>query len=589
MAIGLKNAVANAFLPFLPMLPLLHSRASTPLTAMTVAIMVIGVWLPMGPLAGAFKLQPLAARLLPVADRHPVRLRAAHDADEAFSTSPASAGSDPEDNPMTQNRTFQRSDLVRIATGVMRERGLEPEFPAAALKQLAAITGPGLDADPAIRDLTALPWCSIDNDDSRDLDQLTACERLPDGTVRIFVAVADVDAVVALGTPIDRHAWTNTTSVYTSARIFAMLPERLSTDLTSLNAGQQRLAIVTEMVVDADGAVTQASQGRARVRNQAKLAYDAVSAWIDGKAPLPDAARAVPGLDEQLRTQDEAAQRLRTRRHAQGSLELETFQPRAVFDGEQVVGIEQQAHNRARQLIEEFMIATNEAGAHFLAEAGGASLRRVVRSPERWLRLVELARTYGHELPNQPDSLALAGFLAQRHRADPLRFPDLSLVVVKLMGSGEYVVERPGAAPIGHFGLAVRDYTHSTAPNRRYPDLITLRMVKAALGRRPSPYSGAELQALAEHCTQQEDAARKVERHLRKSEAALLLQSHVGQRYDAIVTGHSEVNTWVRIVTPPAEGRLGGRVHGLDVGREVRVELVSTDVERGFIDFVLVD
>ena len=407
--------------------------------------------------------------------------------------------------------------------------------------------------------------------------------------MKIFVAVADVDALVAKGSAIDTHAWTNTTSVYTSARVFAMLPERLSTDLTSLNPDQDRLAIVTEMVVAPDGSITQATLYRAKVRNHAKLAYDALSAWIDGEGPLPDAARAVAGLDAQLRTQDEVAQQLRVRRHAQGSLELETFQPRAVFDGERVVEIRQQVQNRARQLIEEFMIATNECSARFLAAAGGASLRRVVRSPERWLRIVEVARKYGESLPKTPDSVALAAFLAKRHRADPLRFPDLSLVIVKLMGRGEYVVERPGGPPIGHFGLAVRDYTHSTAPNRRFPDLITLRMVKAVLAGRPPPYSVAELQALADHCTAQEDAAQKVERRMRKSEAALLLESHVGQQYDAIVTGSSATDMWVRIFAPPAEGRLESGPRGLEVGQQVRVKLVSTNVERGYIDFVLVD
>jgi exoribonuclease-2 len=490
---------------------------------------------------------------------------------------------------MSQERRATRSDLIRIAGEVMAERGLEPEFPAAVQAQLAKITGPGRDEDPRIRDLTALPWCSIDNDDSLDLDQLTACEALAAGAVKILVAVADVDALVTKGSAIDMHAWTNTTSVYTSARVFAMLPERLSTDLTSLNAEQDRLAIVTEMVVAPDASITQATLYRAKVRNHAKLAYDALSAWIDGDGALPEAARAVDGLDQQLQTQDDVAQRLRVRRHAQGSLELETFQPRAVFDGERVVEIQLQVQNRARQLIEEFMIATNECSARFVAVNGVASLRRVVRSPERWLRIVEVARKYGESLPKTPDSIALAAFLAKRHRADPLRFPDLSLVIVKLMGSGEYVVERPGGPPIGHFGLAVRDYTHSTAPNRRFPDLITLRMVKAVLAGRQPPYSVAELEALAEHCTAQEDAAQKVERRMRKSEAALLLESHVGQQYEAIVTGSSESGLWVRIFAPPAEGRLESGVRGLEVGQQIRVKLVSTDVERGFIDFVSVD
>ncbi|MBH1977198.1 MAG: RNB domain-containing ribonuclease [Comamonadaceae bacterium] len=486
---------------------------------------------------------------------------------------------------MSHPQTFLRSDLVRIATEAMKERGLEPEFPAGALRELAALTGPGEDPSPTIRDLTALPWCSIDNDDSLDLDQLTACGAMGGGAVKIFVAVADVDALVKKNSAIDLHARTNTTSVYTSARIFPMLPERLSTDLTSLNDGQERLAIVTEMVVDKDGVVTHSTVHRARVRNQAKLAYDAVAAWIEGEGDLPEAARAVPGMDEQLRTQDAVAQRMRVRRRDQGSLELETFQPRAVFEGERVVGIAQQVQNRARQLIEEFMIATNTCTAQFLAQHGGSALRRVVRSPERWLRIVEVASKYGESLPKTPDSRALEGFLARQRKADPLRFPDLSLVIIKLMGSGEYVVEHPHGEPIGHFGLAVRDYTHSTAPNRRYPDLVSLRMVKALLQSERSPYGAAELEALAEHCTHQEDAAQKVERSVRKSEAALYLQGLVGQHFDAIVTGRTESATWVRIFTPPAEGLLVAGEWTLEVGQKIRVKLVDTNVERGFIDF----
>ena len=467
----------------------------------------------------------------------------------------------------------------------MKERGLEPEFPGPALRQLEMIHGTVDETDPRIRDLTDLPWCSIDNDDSLDLDQLTACGQMGGEAVKIFVAVADVDVLVKKNTAIDQHARTNTTSVYTSARVFPMLPERLSTQLTSLNPGEVRTAIVTEMVVDAQGVVTHSTVHRARVRNQAKLAYDAVAAWIEGEADMPEAVRAVPGMAEQLRTQDAVAQRMRVRRRAAGALDFETFQPRAVFEGDRVVDIQQQVQNRARQLIEEFMIATNTCTAQFLAQHGRSALRRVVRSPERWQRIQQVARKYGEALPPEPDSRALEGFLARQRKADPLRFPDLSLVIVKLMGSGEYVVESPRGEPIGHFGLAVRDYTHSTAPNRRYPDLITLRMVKALLAGVRSPYGAAELALLAEHCTRQEDAAQKVERSVRKSEAALFLQGLVGQKFDAIVTGRTESATWVRIFTPPAEGKLVSEDVGLEVGQKLRVRLVHTDVERGFIDF----
>ena len=480
-----------------------------------------------------------------------------------------------------------RADLVRIATSAMSERGLQPEFPAGALQQLAKLTQPGQETGTAIRDLTGLLWCSIDNDDSEDLDQLTVCEVLPNGAVRLLVAIADVDALVKKGTPIDDHARANTTSVYTSARIFPMLPERLSTDLTSLNFNEDRLALVTEMVFHADASLAGSPVYRARVRNKPKLAYDAVSAWIDGRSALPAEAAAVPGMEAQLRTQDSVAQQLRVRRRAEGSLEFETFQPRAVFEGEQVIDIRQQVQNRARQLIEEIMIATNGCTARYLATQGGASLRRVVRSPERWLRIVAVAKEYGEILPPEPDSKALEAFLAKRHKADPLRFPDLSLSIVRLMGSGEYVVETPGGPPVGHFGLAVRDYTHSTAPNRRFPDLITSRLVKAALQGQPPPYSSAELNALALHCTRQEDSAQKVERRMRKSEAALVLESHVGQRYDAIVTGSTTDGIWVRIFTPPADGKLVSGAGGLKVGDKLHVKLIATNVERGFIDFAM--
>ncbi len=483
------------------------------------------------------------------------------------------------------HRKFGKSDIVRIADHAMQINGLEPGFSLQIEKQIASITGPARENSSDILDLTSLLWCSIDNDDSLDLDQLTACEQQSDSSVIIYVAVADVDALVKKGSAVDSHALNNTTSVYTSAAVFPMLPLRLSTDLTSLNPDQNRLALVTIMKVDLHGTVISSTVERALVRNKAKLAYDAVAAWIEGEGDLPMEASVVSGMDKQLRCQDRVAQQLRLHRHNKGSLEFQTFQPQAVFEGDRVVAIKQQEQNRARQLIEEFMIATNACTAHFLADRGGASLRRVVRSPERWMRIVAVAEEYGYSLPFEPSAQALEGFLAERHKADPLRFPDLSLVIIKLMGSGEYVVEVPGQESFGHFGLAERDYTHSTAPNRRYPDLITLRMMKAILSNSSSPYTVDELEYLAAHCTRQEDAARKVERRVRKSEAALLLQSMLGHHFDAIVTGHSEKGTWVRIVTPPAEGRLMRKAGKIKVGQEIKVKLVLADVERGFIDF----
>ncbi|NVO06223.1 MAG: RNB domain-containing ribonuclease, partial [Rhodoferax sp.] len=400
---------------------------------------------------------------------------------------------------------------------------------------------------------------------------------------------AEGDALVKKGAAIDAHARNNTATVYTSARIFPMLPERLSTDLTSLNAGVDRLAVVTEMDFSASGQLLKFALYRARVHNHAKLAYDAVALWLTGDGPLPDAALRVPGMDLQLRQQDALAQQLRVLRHAKGSLEFETFAPHAVFEGQQVVAIAQQVQNRARQLIEETMIAANGCNARFLARSGHGSLRRVVRSPERWLRIVEVARQYGVALPPQADARALEDFLAQRHRADPLRFADLSLVIVKLMGSGEYVVEAPGDVALGHFGLAVRDYTHSTAPNRRYPDLVTARLLKAAMAGTPAPYSLPELASLAQHCTRQEDAARKVERRLRKSDAALLLESRIGEVFVALVTGHAIGGVWVRLLAPPVEGKLMVRGSAPAVGTKLRVQLVSTNVEQGFIDFCVAD
>lgn len=480
----------------------------------------------------------------------------------------------------------QRSDLKEIARRAMVERGLEPDFTPPVKAELDRIPGAAPPAGDGIRDLRGLLWCSIDNDDSKDLDQLSVSESLPGGAVRIFVAVADVDAVVKKDTAIDQHARHNTTSVYTAAEIFPMLPPRLSTDVTSLNEGEDRLALVVEIAVAADGTLDGSSVYRAVVKNRAQLAYDAVSAWIEGKASAPEPVSRVAGLDEQLRVQDAVAQKLRGLRFEQGALDLETLQPKAIFEGETVVALRQEAHNRARQLIEDFMIAANGVTARYLAGKKFSALRRVVRSPERWQRIVEVAKEQGEHLPPEPDSKALSDFLARRRKADPDRFPDLSLVIVKLMGRGEYVVERPGGAVAGHFGLAVKDYTHSTAPNRRFPDLITQRLLKAALAGAAAPYAEGDLEGLAVHCTEQEDNADKVERQVRKSAAALLLEKRVGEQFDAVVTGASEKGTWVRVFDPPVEGKLVQGFEGLAVGMKLRVKLIATDVERGFIDFV---
>jgi exoribonuclease-2 len=476
--------------------------------------------------------------------------------------------------------------LRQIARGAMIARGLLPEFSPDARAATAAIAGAARDSSASIRDLRGLLWASIDNDDSRDLDQLSVAEPLAGGAVKLLVAIADVDASVRSGSAIDGHARTNTTSVYTAAEIFPMLPERLSTDLTSLGEGAERLAIVVEMAIGADGAVTSSDVYRAVVLNRAKLAYDGVAAWLDGTAPAPARVAAVPGLDAQLRMQDEAAQRMKGLRARHGALDLQTVQARAVFDDGALTALRPDEKNRAKALIEDFMIAANGVTARYLDRKGFPSFRRVLRAPERWERIVELAAGLGERLPAEPSALALDAFLVKRRRSDPAGFPDLSLAVVKLLGSGEYVLEVPGGDAAGHFGLAVRDYTHSTAPNRRFPDLVTQRVLKAALSGGAPPYGNDELAALARHCTEQEGNAAKVERQVLKSAAALLLASRTGERFDAIVTGASEKGTWVRIFQPPVEGKLVRGHERLDVGDRVRVQLVHTDVERGFIDFV---
>jgi exoribonuclease II len=484
------------------------------------------------------------------------------------------------------NKQYGRADLARIAAKDMVDRGLTAEFSTASLNQLASIDKPSQESAPDIRDLRSLLWCSIDNDESRDLDQLTVCEHLPIGAVKVLVAIADVDALVKKGSPIDDCAQQNTTSVYTLARIFPMLPERLSTDLTSLNPRVDRLAMVTELVFDAEAKISSSTIYRAKVHNQSKLAYDDVAAWLEGKGDMPAGVRAVKGLDEQIRVQDAVSQKLRKHRFEQGALEFRTIQSRTVFSGDQVVDVEQQQPNRARQLIEELMLATNGVTARFLESKGYSALCRVVRSPERWLKIVEVAKDYGEILPVEPDSKALETFLRKRREADPLRFPDLSLVVIKLMGAGEYAVQLAGAVPVGHFGLAVRAYSHSTAPNRRFADLITQRILKAAILGAPAPYSDTELEALAKHCNEQGSDANKVERQVRKSEAALVLQSRIGEVFDGIVTSASPKGVWVRVFHPPVDGRLSGPGAAPRIGQKVKAKLTLADVERGFIDFV---
>jgi VacB/RNase II family 3'-5' exoribonuclease len=481
--------------------------------------------------------------------------------------------------------TQHRSILRRIAHRAMLERGLVPDFPLDALAELEGIRGPATQTGESTRDLRNLLWCSIDNDDSRDLDQLTVAEALPLGVAKVLIAIADVDAVVKKRSALDEHARQNTTSVYTVAVSFPMLPERLSADLTSLNHEADRLAIVIELVLAEDGSLQSSDVYEATVRSRAKLAYNSVAGWLDGNGPVPQGIGAVSGLDENLRLQDHVAQKLKALRHQHGALELETIQARPVFDGDELKALEADTKNRAKDIIEDFMIAANGVTARYLASRKLPSLRRVVRVPKRWDRIVALAAERGTTLPKEPDAKALDQFLVSARAADPLRFPDLSLSVIKLLGAGEYAVELPGGNVGGHFGLAVKDYAHSTAPNRRYPDLITQRLLKAALAGHPVPYENDELTTLARHCTEAEDAAKKVERQVTKSAAAILLETRIGEQFDAIVTGASDKGTWVRLLQPPVEGRLESGPGALNVGHRLRVQLVRTDVERGYIDF----
>jgi len=467
----------------------------------------------------------------------------------------------------------------------MIDRGLQPDFSAAALAELASITGPIIQKGGDVRDLRDLLWASIDNDGSLDLDQLSVCEKLPGGAVKILVAIADVDETVKTGSAIDQHAEQNTTSVYTPAQVFPMLPEKLSTDLTSLADQQDRLSIVMEVIIAPEGSAEASDIYRAIVHNRAKLAYDSVAAWLDGSAPAPEPVSRVRGMEDQIRTQDAVARKMQQLRHERGAIVLQTLEPQAVFDADMVVDLRLDKLNRARQLIEDFMITANGVAARYLERKVFPSIRRIVRSPENWPRIVEVASELGENLPPEPDSKALQIFLAKRAKADPLRFPDLSLVIVKLLGKGEYVVEHPGEPTAGHFGLAVKDYSHSTAPNRRFPDLIIQRLLKAAMAGDPVPYDDGRLQALAAHCTQKEGDANKVERQVRKSAAALLLQSRIGECFQALVTAAAEKGTWVRVLKPPVEGRLVHGFEGLQVGKSVRVKLVATDAEKGFIDF----
>jgi len=477
-------------------------------------------------------------------------------------------------------------DLSAAARQTMLDQGFQPDFPPAVEQQMAALRAQStLPTTPNLKDLRHLLWSSIDNDSSRDLDQTEVAERLPDGSIRVLVAIADVDADVPAGSPIDLHAASQTTSVYTGVRTFPMLPEDLSTGLTSLNENSDRLSIVIEAIVSPTGVVSSGAVYRALTRNHAQLTYNGVGPWLEGATPAPPKVAASPDLQAQLKLQDEAARLLLDERHKLGALSLDRAEAEAVITDGKVSGLNTRQKNRATDLIENFMIAANGVMARTLSAAGVSSIARVVRTPERWPRIVELARQLGQTLPATPDSAALNQFLLNRKASDPDHYPDISLAVVKLMGPGEYVLARPGATDLGHFALAAHDYTHSTAPNRRFADTVTQRLIKAAIAKAPAPYSDSQLDAIATNCTLKEDAARKVERIMNKRIAAVALAPRIGQTFAAVVTGVTPKGTFVRVTNPLAEGIL---IHpqGVDVGDKLQVKLISTDPQRGYLDFM---
>lgn len=478
------------------------------------------------------------------------------------------------------------ADLQEIARRALIERDFQPDFPAKAREETRRIAEklPRIleeDDGAYVQELRDLFWFSIDNVDTRDLDQLSFAEGERDGDIRLRVAIADVSVLVRPDSAIDQRAYQNTTSIYTPAGTFPMLPKELSEGLTSLHEGEDRLAVVVDMTVDADGSIKESEIYRAWVRNHQRLVYRVVGAWLEGNGEMPGGR-----IGEQLRLHDEVTERLRKHRHERGALRLETIEARPVFQNGVLTDLAEEEKDRAKELIEDVMIAANGVTATFLENRGLPSLRRLVRSPARWPRIVVLAKEHGTDLPAEPDPAALNAFLEKSRAADPDKFPELSLSVVKLLGSGEYTVDVPGRPSPGHFGLAADDYTHSTAPNRRYPDLVMQRLLKAALADRESPYDAAELEEIARHCTEREDEANKVERLVRKSAAAMLLQSRTGDWFNGVVTGASDKGTWVRVFHPSAEGRLERGFRGLDVGDRVRVRLDSVDIARGFIDFV---
>lgn len=479
-------------------------------------------------------------------------------------------------------------DLVARAEIEMEKSGFLFAFEPSVKKEIRTLEKYQHKIDSQAKDLRSLLWSSIDNMDSKDLDQVEYCEQLNDGSVKTMVAIANVDAYVHKGSAIDRHAYTNTTSVYTGVITYPMLPDELSFDLTSLVENEVREAIIIELIVDTKGDITHSDVYKGIILNHAKLDYKTVGEWLAKGGKPPEQISSVAGLAEQLLLQSQVKQRIYKKRQEEGSLYLTTIEAIPITVKGEVLDLELVEENPARDLIENFMVVGNIAVSHALEKQGFPSLKRIVKTPERWDKIVQVAAQYNESLPQQPDAKALAKFLLQRKEADPDTFPDLSLTIVKLLGRGEYTVEAPGQKDEGHFALAVRDYTHATAPNRRYPDLVMQRLLKAAIAGGQSPYSLEELNEIAANCTERENAAKKLERTMHKVAAAVMLSKHIGSVYQGIITGVTGGGTYVRIFKPPVEGKVIEGDHGLDVGDKVKVQLVSTDPERAFIDFAVV-
>ena len=482
---------------------------------------------------------------------------------------------------------YRNINLHKIARSAIERYGFNFVPGQAVIDEINALAPKEFpdNSQAGIRDLRGILWSSIDNAESLDLDQLEYCERGANDEIIVKVAIADVDLFVPNKSFTDIYAGGNGTSVYTGIDVFPLLPQRLSTNLTSLLPEVDHFVLVVEFSVFPDGQIGSAAIYQAIIRNKAKLVYEEIGGWIEGKTEVPASVDHVAGLKEQLELQDEAAERLSKFRIEQGALEFETIEAKPIIREGKVVDLLIQEKNRARSIIENFMVAANVTMSQFLKKAGVPMIQRVVVVPRNWPGIREVAAFCHEPLPLQPDAKALAQFLHKRKIAEPESFPDLSLTIVKLLGPGEYVMLEPQATSPGHFGLAVMDYTHGTSPNRRYADMIIQRLLKAVLGNYPCPYSRDELSEFADRCTDRDQAAKKVERFMRKAAAAVLLSGQIGKSFDAIVTGASDKGTYARIITPPAEGRVMRGAKGLVVGRKVRVRLIGMDPYKGQIDF----